>query len=138
MLLFILDKLLVLFLGVLTVLGITFIFPGPTSVILFIVCSTVWIVWCGPLLLLPLDFFLRPKTEVLFFQAAVFDNCEFFKKRCYALWHCRSESQKNVWIIDPNVLDETEHKNNLPQLNQRIAVTYYRFSRICISSQIME
>ena len=79
--LYLLDRALYLFAGILLVIGSCIYFPTVLAVIAVKLIVLSWGIICYPLVLLPLDLVLGKRTEMFHFSTQLcLDELEFFKK----------------------------------------------------------
>lgn len=99
---------------------------------LMVLISSVYL--CRQVFLLAIDSFLEKKVEELHFSKICnISRYEFSKRKCYCEWILYS-STKTLKLVVPMEVSEKEVNNiEHPKQNQRIRVTYFRFSKILSS-----
>ena len=90
-----------------------------------------WGYLCRHVLVFPLDLiFEKKKEEVFFSKISSIDNYEFFMGKFYCEWKFYS-SKGSLKLLVPVALAEKEIYNMCkPDVDQKVRVCYYRFSKI--------
>lgn len=135
--LYLLDRALYLFAGILLVIGSCIYFPTVLAVIAVILIVLSWGIICYPLVLLPLDFVLGRKNELLYFSTQLgLEELEFFKRRYICEWKfVNSKKQLNL-MIPLSYSKEQISQSSFPPHDRLLRVTYYPFSKIMISWEL--
>ena len=135
--LYLLDRALYLFAGILLVIGSCIYFPTVLAVIAVILIVLSWGIICYPLVLLPLDFVLGRKNELLYFSTQLgLEELEFFKRRYICEWKfVNSKKQLNL-MIPLSYSKEQISQSSFPPHDRLLRVTYYPFSKIMVSWEL--
>lgn len=135
--LYLLDRTLYLFTGILLVIGSCIYFPTVLAVIAVILIVLSWGIICYPLVLLPLDLVLGKRTEMFHFSTQLcLDELEFFKKRYTCSWKFWNNKKQLVLIVPLSYTQEQIDQISHPPRDRLLRVTYYPCSKIMISWEL--
>lgn len=131
MIVFIIDKAIILFIGV----GLYIYTPNLVGQSLTIIIRAAIVIMCGSLckslVLLPIDFILGKRKRIcVFITCTYWKKYEMFRNRCYCCYYFITE-RNNIHLIVPVSCRITEISTiEVPPRNQEIEITYYRVSRV--------
>lgn len=108
-------------------------FCGPIFTVLFeivVLLSTVYV--CQRTLLLPIDLIMGKITKEVHFSGRLgIELLEFCRKKCCCEWKFYYEGRSDLILLVPVVVSEAELMSmKQPLVDQKVRVTYYRYSRI--------
>jgi len=128
---FIIDKALVLIIGIFVVCLIP-TFCGPVFTLIFeTLALLLWWILCKTVILLPLDLILGAKSDLLYFSRCRYsDKLEFFRNKYYSEWEFYTKDKKLVVLVNPFVVSQKELLSSNISKDRLLEVRYYRFSKI--------
>lgn len=130
---YLIDQVLFLLCGVLIEIGLVIIFPGTWFVVfLEVLTAATWLYLCSRLILLPIDLVMGKVKQIVYFSSKCGrDKLEFFKNTYCDKWRFYFGGNKKLVLLVPvTYKSETEHGVEPPKSNDKLMITYFRFSKI--------
>lgn len=128
---FIIDKALVIMIGIFVICLIP-TFCGPVfTLILETLALLLWWILCKTVILFPLDLILGAKSDLLYFSRCRYsDKLEFFRNKYYSEWEFYNKEKKPIVLVNPFVVSQKDLLSSNMSENTLLEVRYYRFSKI--------
>lgn len=134
---YLIDKLLILQIGAWMILASSLLFGKRASIIVALFIGIIWSILCKPLLLFPLDLFLGKVSVTGYFSSCLWiDNYEFFPKKYYCMWRFYISGGRVDLVAPLSCSKDAIASMHMPPKNQKIIVTYYRFSKLLHSWEL--
>ena len=131
---FIIDQLLILFIGIGFMISLPFISGTILFAIIYeIMIAIIWGGLCWRILVFPLDL-LHGKEEIIVYFSRQSDKerYESFRRYCFKWKFHYGSNQKISLLVPASVKKEELDLIECPEKNVPIKVTYYRYSKILI------
>lgn len=132
---FLIDQALFLILGIAIMISIPY-FCGPIFTFLFeILVILFWGFLCRRLILIPIDFVAGRVTRAVYFATQCgIDEYEFHKGRFFCEWKFYYGSNQTLYLLVPICATKEDlAKMSLPKQDEKIWITYFRFSKILLN-----
>ena len=132
---FLIDRLLFLMAGIIIMVLIPYVWKHDFMWPFEILVALSWGYLCRRILLLPLDLFFGKITQSAYFSCPCGNEyLEFISGSYCYIWKFYYGDNKTLKLLIPSIVSRnTEDKPIFPQKDRKLAITYFRFSKVLLS-----
>ncbi len=128
------DKIFFLMIGLGMIIACPFIFSKLMARIGILAICVSWFSLCRPIILLPIDIILGPKTKYLTLINYNYDHGELFRHHYFAMGFAKEASGKKMWLIFPEKVALNDLENAMIKYKGGKRIAYYPLSKIVINA----